>query len=205
MPPMDRALAKLADVRVLNVLDQALLSEVERRGGVTAECRDRMWTHLRLAAQAGSDAVVTTCNIYSSVIADIGPSFLPMWVLAVDQPMVDTAVGNYRRIGVLASVADGLRQQSGLLRGTAIAMGKEIELVPLLREVAFTALTSGNPAEHDRILLEALDDLDGQVDVVVLAQASMARLVDTLPQSWQSRVLASPDLAVAELARLLRD
>jgi Asp/Glu/hydantoin racemase len=203
MPPMARALARVPEVRPLNLLDEALLAEVDRHGGLTTECRERMATHLTLAQQAGSRAVLVTCNIYSSVLDDLRPRFPDMPLVAVDQAMLDLAVRSAQRIGVLATVANGLRQQSDLLLDTAHRLGREVKLTSVLREDAFAALVAGDGPRHDQILLEALPPLARQVEVVVLAQASMARLLDVLTEPQRAGVLASPDLAVAELARLL--
>ncbi len=223
MPPVTRALAKLPGVHTLHFLDEALLAEVDRYGGVTPECQDRMFTALQLAAKAGSRGALVTCNVYSSVVDRLAATFAPMAVLSVDKPMVEAAVRIGRRIGVLATVASGLEQQMAFVTATARAQGKDVELVPALHEEAFAALTSGDPDRHDAILIAALPELAGQVDVVVLAQASMARLVGSFsklaretPHSFSAReptqgfpavlgtpVLSSPDLAVATLARLV--
>ena len=46
-----------------------------------------------------------------------------------------------------------------------------------LAEGAFQALRSGDGARHDALVTAALRDLAARVDVIVLAQASMARAV----------------------------
>jgi glutamate racemase len=202
MLPVARALGRLDGARVLDLLDEALLTEVGRYGGVTAECERRMAALLELARSAGSHAVLVTCNIYTSAITRIAADFAPMPVLAVDLPMIDEALRLGRRIGVLATVANGLEQQSGQLHSRAAERGTEIELVPILREDAFAALVSGDGAAHDRILLGELPALAARVDVVVLAQASIARLRDVLPPGLPVPVLSSPERAAAEIARM---
>src|SRR5262249_47860083 len=50
MAPMREALAsELPEARVLNLLDEGLLSEVERRGGLQPECVERLATQIGLA------------------------------------------------------------------------------------------------------------------------------------------------------------
>ena len=52
--------------------------------------------------------------------------------------------------------------------------------------------------------MAALKKLSRQVDVIVLAQASMARVVDKLaPEDRQVPILASPGIAVNDLATVL--
>ena len=56
---------------------------------------------------------------------------------------------------------------------------------------------AGDTATHDRIVGEALTNKLRGVDVIVLAQASMARVLEALPPGAVSAsVLASPELGV---------
>ena len=66
------------------------------------------------------------------------------------------------------------------------------------------AVLAGDTQTHDRILKEALTrDLKG-VDLIVLAQASMARIVKELPAGALSGpVLSSPELAVQRARQVL--
>ena len=204
MPPMRETLAReLPDVRVLNLLDEGLLSEVERRGGLTPECVDRLSTQVRLAVDAGASAVLLTCNAYSPVVGEVQARFPGTPLLAVDQVMVDQAVAQATRIGVLATVPAGLEQQRALLSQAAQAAGKQIEIVPSLHPDAMAALQRGDGETHDRILLDALPELAQQVELVLLAQASMARLVPKLPRDLPVPVLTSPTLAVERLRQVL--
>lgn len=204
MPPMKETLAReMPDVRVLNLLDEGLLSEVERYGGLAPKCVDRLATQVGLAVEAGASAVLLTCNAYTPVVGDVQARFPSVPVLAVDQVMVDQAVASASRIGVLATVPAGLEQQSESLRRAAEAAGKQIQIVPSLHPEAMAALQRGDAETHDRILLDALPGLAKQVDLVLLAQASMARLAPKVPPDLGVPVLASPDLAVEKLRSIL--
>jgi hypothetical protein len=79
-----------------------------------------------------------------------------------------------------------------------------VDITKVLCEGAFEAVLSGDTATHDRILTESLTRIASAVDVVVLAQASMARVVAQLPEN-PSRVpiLASPELAVKRARSIL--
>jgi hypothetical protein len=203
MPPMREMLAaELPEVRVLNVLDEGLLSEVERRGGLAPECVERLATQIGLAVEAGASAVLLTCTAYSTVVPDVQARFPGVPVLAVDQVMVDRAVEMASRIGVLATVAAGLAQQTEMLQRAAALRGKSIEVVGSVHPQAMAALVRGDGDSHDRILLEALPALAARVDLILLAQASMARLVPLLP-ALPVPVLTSPRLAVEHLREML--
>ncbi len=56
------------------------------------------------------------------------------------------------------------------------------------------------------MVAKALIELSTQVDVIVLAQASMSRVVDTLSESEKKvPILASPTLAIQHIAELLKN
>ena len=76
--------------------------------------------------------------------------------------------------------------------------------MPVLREGAFTAMRSGDSARHDEIIGEALMELAVKVDAIVLAQASMARVVASLePGALSVPVFSSPSSGMGRLASVL--
>jgi hypothetical protein len=85
-----------------------------------------------------------------------------------------------------------------------VIAGKKIELTSKLVEGAFEALMAGDGATHNAKVAAALKELSQSVDVIVLAQASMARVVDSLtPTDKRVPILASPGIAVDYLATVL--
>lgn len=195
--------AELPDVRVLNLLDEALLKDAERLGGITPGLVRRMTGLVALHEASGAEAVLFTCNAYSPYVEQVrAQSNVP--VLPIDEAMIDRALATGRRIGVIATVAAGLEQQRKSIERAAAAAEREIEIVPVLRTDAFTALNGGDEASHDRILLEELRTLAPAVDVVVLAQASMAGLQPKVPADTPVPVLASPRLAVEKVKEILK-
>lgn len=54
---------------------------------------------------------------------------------------------------------------------------KDIKLTTRLCKGAFEALMNGDTAKHDAMVSAALRELMTEVDVITLAQASMARVV----------------------------
>ena len=125
-------------------------------------------------------------------------------VLRVDQPMADKAVAIGKRIGVIATLSTTLEPTADLISRRAALAGKQIELTSMLVDGAFEVLMSGDGATHDAKVAAALKELSQQVDVIVLAQASMARVVDSLAAADKRvPILASPGVAVDYLATVL--
>jgi Asp/Glu/hydantoin racemase len=203
MAPLRQAFGQeLPDVRVLNLLDEALLKDAEQLGGITPGLVRRMTGLVALHEASGAEAVLFTCNAYSPYVDQVrAQSGIP--VLPIDEAMIEQALARGRRIGVLATVPAGLEQQRQSLDRAAAEAGRAIEVEAVLRPDAFAALNGGDAETHDRILLDELAKLAPKVDVVLLAQASMAGLSDRIPPETPAPVLASPPLAVQKVKEIL--
>ena len=204
MPPLRAAFeAELPRVRVLNLLDEALLKEAERLGGISPALVRRMTGLVALHEAAGAELALFTCNAYSPYVDQVrAQSSIP--VLPIDDAMLETALATGRRLGVLATVEAGLEQQRQSIDRAAAAAGKQVEVEAVLRPDAFAALSAGDAATHDRILLEELERLAPKVDVILLAQASMAGLAERVPPTLGVPVLSSPQLAVRKVKEMLK-
>ncbi|MBE7213441.1 MAG: Asp/Glu/hydantoin racemase, partial [Gluconacetobacter diazotrophicus] len=70
-------------------------------------------------------------------------------------------------------------------------------------EGAFDALLAERTGEHDALVAEHLRALATEVELIVLAQASMARVADALGDAVPCPVLSSPRLGMERVAREL--
>jgi Asp/Glu/hydantoin racemase len=194
---------KLPDVDVFNIADDSLIKDVIRRGELTPLTARRVAQHIASAVEAGADYILVTCSsIGRAVESAAAESKVP--VLRVDQPMADQAVQSGKRIGVVATLPTTLEPTADLIQRRAQKAGRQIELTSRLCEGAFDALMSGDAAKHDAMVAAALKELSAKVDVIVLAQASMARVVDGLAEADKRiPILASPPLAVDYLATVM--
>ena len=191
------------DVKISNIVDESLLEDAITAGGLTHSVNRRVVDHIRSAADSGAEAVLATCSSIGPAV-EIASQLVDVPVLRIDEPMASAAIESGRRIGVLATVASTLNPTVDLLRRCARGLEKNVELTPVLRDEAFTAMRSGDGARHDEIIGEALMDLAVHVDVIVLAQASMARVVATLePGALSVPVFSSPSSGMARLASVL--
>src|SRR5690349_23335827 len=194
---------KLPGVDVFNIADDSLIKDVIRRGELTPPTAQRVAVHIASAEAAGADYILVTCSsIGRAVEAAAGQAQVP--VLRVDQPMADRAVQTGNKIGVIATLPTTLEPTADLIQRRAAKAGKQVSLTSRLCEGAFDALMSGDGAKHDAMVAAALKELSQQVEVIVLAQASMARVVEGLAAADKRvPILASPGLAVDYLATVL--
>lgn len=194
---------KLPGVETFNIADDSLVKGIITAGSLTVQIGRRVASYLESAELAGADYIMVTCSSIGPAV-EAGAKLIGVPVLRVDQPMADKAVMSGKKIGVIATLKTTLEPTADLISRRAGAAGKKIELISRLCEGAFDALMSGDAAQHDAMVAGALKELSQQVDVIVLAQASMARVVDGLPQADKRvPILASPGIAVDYLATVL--
>src|SRR6476646_9716690 len=101
-------------------------------------------------------------------------------VLRADEPMAEQAVRTGPRIGVIATLPSTLEPTAALIQSRAAAANKTIELTTQVVAGAFDAVISSDGATHDQLVAAALRDMAKKTNVIVLAQASMARVVESL-------------------------
>lgn len=204
LPPTFAALAEeLAPAAdVFHIVDESLLGVTRRSGSLSAVTRRRVLGYVESAAEAGADLVVVTCSSIGPAV-DASRSFVGVPVLRIDEPMADEAVRLGTRVGVLATLRTTLEPTAELVERRGREAGRPVEVVARVCDGAFEALQAGDRERHDELVREGLRQLAGEVDVVVLAQASMARVAETAPDVAVP-VLSSPRLGVQRAVELLQ-
>jgi len=191
------------DIKCRHISDESLIRRIIANQGLTKDVRRRFMENIIAAEDAGADLIQVTCSSVTPVIP-CARELVDIPVFSVDEPMAELAVGSYRSIGVMATNAGTLAPSSDLLRDKAREQGKDIQILPVLCEGAYQVLLSGDKAAHDRIVSGYFRDLAEKTEVIVLAQASMARVVDTLDEKQRKvPVLTSPRPAMENLAKYL--
>ncbi|WP_433307124.1 aspartate/glutamate racemase family protein [Actinoplanes sp. CA-030573] len=178
----------------LHVVDPSLLADA-RREGITPELAARIDAQLHELADRGADVIVCTCSTLGGHVerrtADLG---VP--VLRLDRPMAEAAVAAGSRIAVVATVASTLQPTCDLLRSAAAAAVPAVTLVEVLCAEAWPFFEAGDLDGYARTVAARARKIAPEVDVIVLAQASLtpaAALLADLPIP----VLSSPRAAVA--------
>ncbi|MBI1171820.1 Asp/Glu/hydantoin racemase [bacterium] len=185
------------------MLDESLLQATIRQGKLSQMTVRRLTGMVWSAVDAGAAAIVVTCSTLGPAV-DLARPLCPVPLFRIDEGMALAAVGHGARIGVLATLSTTLEPTSDLIRRVAANAGRPCSLTARLAEGAFDLLRQGDTAGHDRAVAESLRDLAGQVDVIVLAQASMARALAAAKDSLGALpVLTSPELGMQHIAAIL--
>jgi len=190
------------EVKAFHMVDESLLMDLMKEGRLHPGIVRRLCQHVFSAEEAGADIITITCSSLSPIV-DIARRLVSRPVLKIDEPMAEKAVKSAERIGIIATVNTTLEPTSDLLRKKGEEMGKKISISTALCQEAFKAILQGDTEKHDRMVTEEAVKLAREVDVLVLAQGSMARLRAPLSQEVNIPVLASPPLFAEMLKSML--
>lgn len=192
----------LPDVEVVHFVDSSMLADVMKAGHVTDSAVRRMCHLARAAEDAGADLILSSCSSLGPA-TDVARRFCDTPIVKIDDAMAERAVQTAQRIGVLATVPTTLGPTVALIEEKAAAVAKPVTVRPRLAEGAFATLMSGHRDQHDGMVTSAAEALASDVDVLVLAQASMTRLAPALAERTGRPVLSSPRLCIEAIRRLL--
>lgn len=184
----------LPDVRVVNIMDDSLLNDVMAAGHLTEAVTGRIFSYMQLGQQMGAVALLNACSSVGEAASAARPA-ISIPIIKIDDVMAERAVAAGPRIGVVATVRTTLEPTVRLIKAKAAAAGKSVEVTEALAEGGFQALLDGNSELHDEIVKRTIQSLADKVDVIVLAQVSMARLVPSLTD-MKVPVLSSPQSGV---------
>ena len=193
----------LPNTENFHVVDESIIQQLLKEGHLTPKIVRRIATHIMLANDAGADLILFTCSSTSPAVDTI-KSLVDIPILKVDEPLAERAVSLGEKIGVVTTAKTTLEPSVNLIEASAARQGKKVQVQAELETKAFEARLSGNIAEHDRLVKDAIRNLARKNNVIVLAQASMAHLADEMKDHLDVPILASPALCLETLKHLTR-
>lgn len=193
----------LPGVRTFHMVDESLIRNTIAAGSLQKATVRRLAGQIGSAFDAGATAVFVTCSSIGPGVA-VARQLFDGPVFRVDEAMAARAVSAGPRVGVLATLSTTLAPTVQLLRDTAEALDKTCEITSSCCAGAFEAVVAGNAEKHDAMVSAELTRLAASVDVVVLAQASMARVLASFaPGQLPVPVLTSPELSILQIREAL--
>jgi hypothetical protein len=186
IPPILHAFrADWPEAQLSNLLDDDLVPAYTREGGLTPHIVERICTSVFPQAE------------------DLAKQLVPVPLLKPDEAMIATALDTGKRIGVVVTNPPAAPAAVAQLEAGAKARGVDIQVIHSIAEGAFALGNAGDAATHDRMVVEAAERIAGSVDVLCLAQVSMALARAAVQARIGIPVLTSPATAVARLKKLL--
>jgi Asp/Glu/Hydantoin racemase len=202
-PAKEAFTTSFPDAQLWNLLDDRLVVDADLAGGLTPALHERMSTLIQYALDGGAAAVQLSCSMYGPVAADAaGRTSVP--VLASDQAMFEhvreSAVG---RVGVLASLESAAKDSAERLRGELATSSTGTTVIWRVADGAAKAANAGDQPLLEERMVAAAQDLAREVDMVLIAQYSLAPTLAAVAAAVSVPVLSPPHLAASTLRATL--
>ena len=184
------------EFEIVNLLDDGILDYFRAGDDAAAEGALRELLERACTKYGVKGAMVTCSSVSGAMLAALqARSAVP--ILKVDMPMAAEAMRLGGKIGIAYTFAPTLGPTTSLF-------GSEADLVPHWIAGAYDAVLAGRMEEHDRLVLEGLERLRAEgVEVIVLAQVSMARVLPGLRADFEVPVLSSLETSLRAMRAVL--
>ncbi len=189
------------EAEIISLQDPSILAEVREAGYVTPQAAAKLMHMYTQAVLQGADAILNICSSVGEA-ADAFQSaaaYTGIPVVRIDEEMCREAVRSGHRIGVLATLPTTLSPTKGTINRVAREMGTHVELTDGLVD-AFNL----DQAQFRSLLIGAAGRISDSVDVIVLAQGSMAYVEADIEKATGKIVLSSPRFGAQALADALK-
>ena len=177
-----------------HIADAELLDRARTDGLDDPHLATALDARLRHFVEPG-DLVVCTCSTIGGLVESIGRA-QGLATMRVDRPMAAEAVGRGHRIAVVAAIESTVESTCALLREEAARVGRDIELIVSVCGEAWARFEAGDHQGYAEAIANHVRTIEPGVDLVVLAQGSMAGAAALLGDH-DIPVLSSPRLGVA--------
>jgi Asp/Glu/hydantoin racemase len=202
MAPVAKAFQETwPEAQVFNLLDESLYADIGPDGEVPAAVIGRIENILRHCVLSGADGVVFTGSTFGPALEQARKS-IPVPVLRSDEGAAELAVKLGRKILILSTAARSLPVTRRSVDIAAEQSGARPDVTGRVVQGAKQAMDLGNLAEHNRLILQALDDID-DYDVVLFGQMSMEPALEDLGPKIASRVITTPKASAQKMRSVL--
>ena len=185
----------------VNILDDALSTDLQSAGQLTPDISKRIITLARYACDIGAEAILYSCSAFGSAI-DEAKKAVSIPVLKPNEAMFEDALKAGNRLGLLATFGPSIPSMKAEFYDLARIENSSATLDSILVENAMDLLAEGDAETHNRLLAEAAPRIS-DCDAIMLAQFSTACALKDVGHAVRCQVLTSPHSAVAKLKTIL--
>jgi Asp/Glu/hydantoin racemase len=193
--------ANWPQAKVVNLLEDALMSDLAADGKLTDAMIGRIVHIGQYAVKAGADAILFCCSAFGPAIDECRRQ-VSIPILKPNEALYEQLVAKSGTVSLLATFQPSLPSMLKEIAACAAEKGTQVTVEPTLVEGALQALLDLQPDEHNRLIAEAAAKQQA-CDVIALAQFSMAPAKTLAATRTAKPILTTPDSAVAKLKVLL--
>ena len=159
------------DWTLYHFLDTSLVSMLQMEGKLTPTIIRHFSRLFDSAQELQVDCILLTCSAFNNVTKILQPLY-DAKLFRSDEAMLDKAL-LYERIGLISTMAE----TPVALRNYLEEKRNGIKIKSLISTDAFELILKGKNMEHDNLVKDLIQQVEGLVDVIVLSQYSLAHLV----------------------------
>ena len=167
----------IPEVQIMHIVDDTIQRD-NIKAGVGVIPKVNYYKFVQYAhnlEEAKVDIILLACSTFNYA-AELAKPMINIPIVQIDRPMMELAVKQGKRIGLLATLTITVSSSERLLKEVAFEAGKDVEIKTVLCKEAFKELNNGNIDRHNEILLNEIEKLSNEVDSIVMAQLTMSAL-----------------------------
>jgi Asp/Glu/hydantoin racemase len=155
--------------------------------------------------RAGCGVIVSCCSLMPRAVA-FAKEVVSVPFIQLDAVVLDRAVEQHRRIGVINTTAYVVPYVEEGLKARAARLNKQIEIVFSNNNTALELFNAGEYEKHDNIVIEDIQILDEKgVDCILMGQIPFGLMDEKLKKlSLKAPLLCVGEAAFRHVAALLR-
>jgi len=194
--------AQCPDAEFIHMLDEGILRKLTNAGKMTPEICNWLTAMVLSTEKAGAALAVVSCSSLSPCVNDVRTK-VNIPVLKIDEPMMEYAVKNFNRIGLVMTNPTTEKPSRRLCDEVSLNLGRSVTLISRLCQDAFKKLDGGDIQGHDTDVVNTVEKLLDEADVVILAQISIARVRERMEDAIKNRVFSSLDFIASKINEMI--
>jgi hypothetical protein len=175
-------------IPIKHMVNESLLEEAQQHGSVTPDLARKIRHIIENELATTAAIVLCTCSTIGGEAEKVANT------LRVDRPMAAKAVKLGSKIIIAAALATTFAPTRQIVLDEAQKAAKAVEISELLCGNAWQKFIAGDKTAYLTEIAHHLQTVDGQADVIILAQASMANATTLV--NMVTPVLSSPRLGL---------
>jgi hypothetical protein len=205
MAPIAEAFATgWPEAQVLNLLDEALYSDVSPEGVMDPDIPERVASILRHAEKSRADGVVFTGSTFGPAV-DAAKTTIGIPVLKADEAMAEIIAEKAEKPVIVCTARRALPVIRGNIEAKVAERGRVLSLGEWWVAGAKDAIVAGDNATHDRLIAEAVKNNNAGHDMIAFGQVSMVPAKRLLTAEIAARVITSAEASVIRMRELVGD
>jgi Asp/Glu/hydantoin racemase len=195
-----------SSVEIIHLLDETIWHELRETGELHPGIKRRVCFYAFIAQEADAGALLTTCSSLSPCF-DIAQRLVDVPLIRLDLPVIERAIDIGSNVGLVATAQSTIQPYIDLVGKVAEEKGVKAIPIDLFCANALDALKNNEIEKHDKIVIDTIKKgiAHAGMDVIVLCQASLHRVLPQLEGSIDLPLLSALPLAVESALDRLKD